>query len=256
MILRREVVLGGGLVLVWGTCPKPACAQSRTHQGRDGCILTAGELSAYYDNKTETRTYRTGQEPIIPRSGNATFDYALAQTLARLTATLQVLPGFAYYDDHDGLNAFASPAVRMQKADGTVLLGVRLLRRLMAGNDHPDVAVTSVCAHEYGHVLQFKRGLIPHLRAGQSTIKRVELNADFLAGYYAGRRKLEKRDYPAAVFAVTQHSAGDNQVNHPAHHGTPAERAAAVVEGFKVGYEQGRQLNEAVSISLAYVSRL
>jgi len=254
MTSRREVVLGGGLVLLWGQCP--AHAQPRVRQTIGGCILTDSELSSYYDVKVEMRMYATGQEPIIHQSGDPTFDYAMAQTLARLTATLQVLPGFVYYDDHDGLNAFASSAVRMQRADGTVLFGSRLLRRLMAGTDHPDVAVTAICAHECGHILQFKRGLIQRLRAGQPTVKRAELHADFLAGYYAGHRKRDKRDYPAAVFAATQHSFGDNHVNNPGHHGTPTERAAAIVEGFKVAYEQGRSLDEAITIGMAYVSRL
>ena len=256
MIIRREVVLGGALLLLWGSSTCPAQAQPRQRLGYSGCILTDAELSSYYDAATEMRMYTTGQEPIIRQSGDPTFDYALAQTLARLTATLQVLPGFAYYDDHDGMNAFASSAVRMHKADGTVLFGGRLLKRLMSGNDHPDVAVTAICAHEYGHILQFKRGLIPRLRAGQSTVKRAELHADFLAGYYAGRRKLEKRDYPAAVFAATQHAFGDNQVNHPSHHGTPTERAAAIVEGFKAGYEQGRPLDDAIAAGMTYVARL
>ncbi|HEX2885618.1 metalloprotease [Vineibacter terrae] len=257
MIARREVILGGSLTLLWAAMhPCAGTAQARSRAAYRGCILTEAELSSYYDTKAEMRMYMTGREPIIHKSGNAAFDYALAQTLARLTATLQVLPGFAYYDDHDGLNAFASDAVRMQKADGTVLFGSRLLRRLMAGDDHPDVAVTAVCAHEYGHILQFKRGLIPRLQAGQTTVKRAELHADFLAGYYAGRRKLEKRDYPAAVFAATQHSFGDNQVSHPSHHGTPDERAAAIVAGFKAGYEQGRPLEDAITTGIAYVSRL
>jgi predicted metalloprotease len=180
----------------------------------------------------------------------------LAHTLARLTGLFNVLPGFAYFDDHDGENAYASPAVRMAKADGTVLFGNRLLQRMMSGTDHPDVAVTAVCAHEYGHILQFKRGLVAPLRAGQRTVKRVELHADYLAGYYAGRRKLDKPDYPAAVFAHTQHSFGDNQVNHPSHHGTPKERADAIIMGFNVGNKDKRELEEAIQIGLNYVARL
>jgi predicted metalloprotease len=173
-----------------------------------------------------------------------------------MTALFQVLPGFAYYDDYDGMNAYASTAVRMQRADGTVLFGSRLLQRMMSGKDNPDVAVTAVCAHEYGHILQFKRGLAAQLRAGQTTVKRQELHADFLAGYYAARRKQEKRDYPAAVYAVTLHGLGDHAVDRRNHHGTPEERAAAIVEGFKVGYEQNRGLDDAVDIGMRYVSRL
>ena len=256
MISRREVVLGGALTILWGGGACPGHAQTRTRQEYRGCVLTDSELSSYYNTKEEIRMYLTGSEPIKQKSGNPNFDYALAQTLARLTSTLQVLPGFAYYDDHDGLNAFASPAVRLHRADGTVLFGERLLRRLMSGTDHPDVAVTAICAHEYGHVLQFKRGLIQQLRAGQATVKRAELHADYLAGYYAGRRKLDKPDYPAAVFAHTQHSFGDNQVNHPSHHGTPVERANAIIMGFNVGNKDKRELDEAVQIGLNYVARL
>jgi hypothetical protein len=256
MITRREVVLGGSLTILWGGAACPGHAQSRARQEYRGCILTESELSSYYNTKEEIRMYLTGREPIINKSGDANFDYALAHTLARLTQTLKVLPGFAYYDDHDGLNAFASPAVRLQRADGTVLFGSRLLRRLMSGTDHPDVSVTAVCAHEYGHILQFKRGLIAQMRAGQPTVKRVELHADYLAGYYAGLRKLEKPDYPAAVFAHTQHGFGDNQVNQPGHHGTPVERANAIIMGFNVGNKEKRELEEAIQIGLNYVARL
>lgn len=256
MITRRDVVLGGALTILWGAAACPGHAQGRTRKEYSGCMLTESELSSFYNTKEEIRMYLTGREPIIEKSGDPQFDFALAHTLARLTATFNVLPGFAYYDDHDGLNAFASPAVRMNKADGTVLFGGRLLKKLMAGTDHPDVAVTAVCAHEYAHILQFKRGLIAPLRAGQSTVKRVELHADYLAGYYAGRRKLDKPDYPAAVFAHTQHGFGDNAVNHPSHHGTPVERANAIIMGFNVANKEKRPLEEAIQVGLNYASRL
>src|SRR5262249_7869550 len=51
--------------------------------------------------------------------------------------------------------------------------------------------------------LQFKRGLLPPLIDGQPTIRRCELHADFFSGYFAGVRKKDKPDYPAAVFVVT-----------------------------------------------------
>ena len=256
MISRREVVLGGSLTILWGATACPGHAQSRTRQEYRGCMLTESEFSSFYNTKEEIRMYFTGREPIIERSGDPQFDYALAHTLARLTGTFNVLPGFAYYDDHDGLNAFASPAVRMNKADGTVLFGNRLLKRMMSATDNPDVAVTAVCAHEYAHILQFKRGLVGPLRAGQSTVKRVELHADFLAGYYAGRRKLDKPDYPAAVFAHTQHGFGDNAVNNPSHHGTPVERANAIIAGFNAGNKDKRQLEEAINTGFNYVTQL
>ena len=103
--------------------------------------------------------------------------------------------------------------------------------------------------------MQFKRNLESRLSAGQRTVKRSELHADFLAGYYAGVRKLQKPDFPAAIFATDAYASGDNDVNDRSHHGTPDERAAAIVRGFEVGYRERRSLSEAVQIGLNYVSR-
>ena len=48
----------------------------------------------------------------------------------------------------------------MARSDGTVLFGVRLLRKLMNdfANDNPDAAVAAVCAHEFGHIVQYQEG--------------------------------------------------------------------------------------------------
>src|SRR5262249_50765600 len=152
MMFRREVVLGGSLTLLWGaacSCPAHAQLLRKGHQAYRGCLLTDQELDIYYEPKEQMRMYLTGNEPIISKSGDPQFDYGLAHTLARLTPTLDVLPGFAYYDDREGLNAWASTGVRMQRADGTVLFGVRMLKSLMSRPESPEVAVTAVCAHEY-----------------------------------------------------------------------------------------------------------
>ncbi|TFW33161.1 metalloprotease [Massilia horti] len=193
---------------------------------------------------------------MIPRSGDRDFDLALAHTLAAVSEKLEALPSFAYYDDYDGANAYATPKVRMNNADGTVLFGQRLLSRLMSGTESPEVAVAAVCAHEFGHILQFKRGLDRVVGVGQPTVKRVELQADFFAGYFAGARKLERPNFPAAVFAMTQHSFGDNMVNHPGHHGTSEERGAAIAKGFEAAYREKCTLAQAIQISTNYVAGL
>ena len=181
---------------------------------------------------------------------------ALAETLAKCADLFEVLPGFAFFDDHNGLNAYATNRVRMQRADGTVLMGQRLLARLLRQPEAPDACVAAVCAHEFGHILQFKLGLADRLKKGQPTVKRVELQADFFAGYFAGTRKRERQAFPAAVFAMTQFTFGDNMVNSPDHHGTADERAAAVVKGFEASYRQKLNLNDAIAASLRYVSVL
>ncbi|MCC6891063.1 MAG: metalloprotease [Hyphomicrobiales bacterium] len=219
-------------------------------------MLEQDEAEPILAVSTQQQAFLTGNETMIARSGNRDFDYALAQTLSRLTDTFGVLPGFAYFDDVSGENAYATNARRLAQSDGAVLVGKRLFMRLMGLNEHPDVALTAICAHEFAHILQFKTGISRRLRAGQPTVKRLELHADYLAGYYAGIRKLQRPQYPAAVFAATQHAFGDNRSDNPDHHGTHDERAAAVVRGFEVAYRERRRFSEAVQIGISYVSAL
>lgn len=259
MPTRREIVQGGLLTLVFGTGSMSSClcrAQPPGARHDYGCVLSPDEATLFMNERTDTRLYISGNEPMIPRSGDRDFDLALAHMLAAVSEKLEALPGFAYFDDYDGANAYATPTVRMTNADGTVLFGQRLLSRLMSGPESPEVAVAAVCAHEFGHILQFKRGLDREIGADQPTVKRVELQADFFAGYFAGARKLERPNFPAAVFAMTQHSFGDNMVNHPSHHGTSEERGAAIVKGFEVAYREKRTLAQAIQISTNYVAGL
>jgi hypothetical protein len=59
-------------------------------------------------------------------------------------------------------------------------------------------------------------------------------------------------NYPAAVFAVTLSTlkvSGALRRNH----GSSAQRAAAIVRGFEASYREGRSLDDAVALSMAYV---
>ncbi len=261
MTLRREVLFGGLLGLAFGgsatcACHAQAFAQAVQTPHTLGCLLADADVERVYPQGTSTGRYRSGQEPLVGSSGDRDFDRALAETLAKCADLFEVLPGFAFFDDHNGLNAYATNRVRMQRADGTVLMGQRLLARLLRQPEAPDACVAAVCAHEFGHILQFKLGLADRLKKGQPTVKRVELQADFFAGFFAGTRKRERQAFPAAVFAMTQFTFGDNMVNSPDHHGTADERAAAVVKGFEASYRQKLNLNDAIAASLRYVSVL
>ena len=180
----------------------------------------------------------------------------LPETLAMIADLLQVSPGFAYYDDYDGMNAYATPRVKLNGADGTVLFGQAFLRKLRAGRESPEVAVVAVCAHEFGHILQFKHGLTARVRNGDPTVKRSELQADYFSGFFAGHRKKALPSYPAAVGALAQYNVGDHSINSPQHHGTPEERGAAFVRGFEAGYRENLALGDAIQQSVAYASRL
>lgn len=257
MCTRREALRIG--LLATASCAlgvMPVLEAQTLRRRPRGCVLPAADAGAFMNTATRERLYETGNEPMISNSGDRDFDLALAHTLAKISDEFMVLPGFAYYDDYDGANAYATPKARLQNADGTVLFGQRLLKRLLATPENPDVAVAAVCAHEFGHILQYKRKLDQRVGEGQATVKRIELQADFFAGYFAGIRKQERDDFPAAVFALTQFNAGDDMVNDPGHHGTNDERGAAISRGFEAGYRQRLTLSDAIETSVAYVTRI
>ena len=251
---RRETIAGGMLTLLFGPCCAHADDSRAPHTF--GCCLASEDVDKVYPAGTDTRVFFTGNEPMIPRSGDRDFDYALAQTLAKISDAFGVLPGFAYYDDSDHHNAYATDRTRLNRADGTVLMGINLQRQLRASRDNPDVAVVAVCAHEFGHIVQYRHRLIEKVNAGQPTVKRSELQADYFAGFYAGVRKKERPNYPAAVVAVTQGEFGDNNFKNRTHHGTETERANAVVRGFEAAFREGKSLSQAIEESTNYVLTL
>lgn len=244
MFTKREMVLGGLLTIVTGF----SHGHAQTND-INGCMLPGSVARSYLGNLSEQLML---PEHLIARSGNPDFDFALAQTLSRLTDTFYVLPGFAFFNVGNSHQAYATAERLLTNPDGTVLLGRDLLFELLAELEHPDAAVAAICAHEFGHIVQFKNRLVLH--RNQPTVKRTELHADFLAGYYAGIRKLSKPDFPAAVFATTQEKVGDYAFTNRNHHGRPEERAAAIVRGFEVAYRERRELSEAIQIGISHVS--
>lgn len=259
MLTRRDMVLGGALALIWhgSGC---ACAQARP-RGRTGfgCMLDAAEAEPFLATATAPQAFDRfqdhRQETLVASSGDRDVDHALARILSQVTDVFGVLPGFSFYDDYDGPNAFATNAVRLQRADGTVLYGKRYLSKGLAAEESPEAVITATCAHEFGHIVQWKYNLDGLLKRGQSTVKRLELHADFLAGYFAGTRKLQQPDYPAAVFATNRYARGDFD-HGTQHHGTPQERAAAVVRGFETAYRERRSFADAVQIGTTYALSL
>ena len=157
------------------------------------------------DPQVTPRIYGLAEVPVsrgdLHGSGDATFDRALSVTLLKLSETFSVLPGFAF-SERIRLNAFASSNQALGREDGSVVFGNPLYREIMGRREHPEVGIVAVCAHEFGHIAQFKRG-IHRILISEKRVKRLELHADFLAGYFAGRRKLEMPEFPAAIFATT-----------------------------------------------------
>lgn len=254
-MLRREIVLGGLLTILTGS--SDACCQSADSSRGYGCMIPDNVAPEFFARSSQHETYDRGNETILLKSGIPDFDLALVHTLSDMTDQFRVLPAFGFFDDWERPNARATTATRSgTRAHGTVLFGRRLLQKTMAEITNPVVAMTAICAHEYGHIVQFQRNLQRTLSEGQRTIKRVELHADFLAGYYAGSRWLRNNKYEAVVFATKLESFGDDAVDHRQHHGTPDERGQAVVRGFLAAKDERLGLEEAIHAGERYVMTL
>lgn len=211
-------------------------------------------------------------------------DKQLQAVVQELKGLFSVNPGFTFYDDARAPNALATPQQLITGgSDGTVLFGTELLRRIrmqhavkqyqhftahraeppkdVLGNISRDaqerdelVAVHElpawVAAHEFGHVCQFKNGIAP--RAGWQW----ELHADYLSGWWrhrvtpgiestlTGQVWLLAGEQRLTVAVEKAYSLGDYRFFDPRHHGTPSQRAAMVIEGFRSAAD-GLSLNAA-----------
>ena len=128
------------------------------------------------------------------------------------------------YDDQNKPNAYALKACNTLNCDGSVRLGKTLLLNEIV-NSNGYVSVLGIMAHEFAHILQFK---LNHSFAG----KQSELQADFLAGWYLGKTKELNFD-DLEPFARSLFEKGDFEFWSTDHHGTPAERADMMIQGFQ-----------------------
>jgi hypothetical protein len=245
---RRQFIQVGGAGLAGLACGCSAFAQPRSHapvEGDDeGCWLPADRAAQILRRVNRVVTFSQGDEQIEPRSGNPQLDRALARSLARLSRMFEVLPAFGYYQERGGANAKAS-APLSGSGDGTVLFGLKLLQELLNGEYRADASIVAVCAHEFGHIVSFKNGMISQLAPGRNPF-RAEQFADYMAGYFSGRRKRESPGFPAATFAATQHSFGGGD------HGNRLQRGAAVQQGFSAAFQRNLSLSDATSAGFDY----
>ena len=103
------------------------------------------------------------------------------------------------------------------------------------GRASGDFAVAYVLAHEYAHNLQQELGIF-NARVGPEA-KPFELQADCLAGAWANSAYEQGLLRPGDLDEIlnTALAVGDFEVGTASHHGTPEERRAAVLDGFRTG---------------------
>jgi hypothetical protein len=239
-------------LLIGGAASIAVCTESsRCQASVEGCLITVDQTEAFLGSEPVWLSYSS----VETGSGDRDFDRALAETLAFLSDCFFVLPGFAFFNEPGSPNAFASSAWKMGRSDGHVLFGRHLFRNIMSRREHPEIGIVSVCAHEFGHIAQYKYGVYKRLVGTDQRTKRLELHADFLSGYFAGIRRLQHPNYPAAPFALTLFKLGDYSDDID-HHGTPDERGAAVVAGYRAGYDERLKFGFALESGIRYVKQI
>lgn len=169
---------------------------------------------------------------IIAKSGDQVADHAMYVERKSLLQEFHLFPAFYFMTGKGSTNACAFP----DKTDpdrGTVTFGEELLRREVSAAGGPEYAssVPAIMAHEFGHLLQIKNG-------NTATGSKYELQADYIAGWYMGRRtKLVPTTVTSQQSLETImrsfYDKGDYQLNDPSHHGTPNERVAAISAGYR-----------------------
>jgi predicted metalloprotease len=103
------------------------------------------------------------------------------------------------------------------------------------GKARGDFGLAYVIAHEYAHNVQHELGLARiDPRYG---VEALELQADCMAGLWGNsvyrEGKLKPGDVEEAISTVL--AAGDFDTSNPQHHGTPDERRAAWLTGYRSG---------------------
>lgn len=132
--------------------------------------------------------------------------------------------------------------------DDTVYVAVVLAARLWRGiaNDFPgeragyghavgDFGLAYVIAHEYAHNVQQELGL--YTQTPRTGVEPFELQADCMAGLWGNSVYREGKLQPGDVEEAmsTAAAAGDFDYGNLQHHGTPEQRRAAWLDGFRSG---------------------
>lgn len=262
-LARRQILTGIGGCVCCGSFVPPLAA--REVQGKvaglaqiKGCFVDANNADLVLGSNVAL-----GEKAQLPpevramarTSGSADLDKALDRALQRLAETFDVWPKVGFYDDAAAPNAMAMRYAVGSTYEFAVLFGRTYFHKLME-YDPSGVTLLQTAAHEFAHVWVYQEGMFETIRGGERTVKRVELHADFLSGFYLG---LRKRDNPGASLwaaGIRRWQSGDTEFRNVHHHGQPDERLAAAEAGFKLGFIEGRSPKEAFTAATDYVRRL
>ncbi len=156
-------------------------------------------------------------------------------------------PAFSY----NQLAAPDSTYAGVGRVPAKIIIGDGILQGLEAIG-YGDIAPQAILAHEYGHHIQHKLGVLSKgWKFGEElipkTARRIELMADAYAAYYLShpRGAAAMQGENVQRFLELFFNLGDCQFDGNSHHGTPTQRKAAAEWGYnlaKDARQQGRIL--------------
>ena len=170
MFTRRHLLTGGTASIALTLTPKSSRGQSRF----EGCRIAYDQAETLLGSEQIWLSY----DSVQTGSGDRDFDRALAQTLEVLSDRFFVLPGFAFFNEPGSSNAFACRTQQLGRSDGSVLFGRKLFREIMSGREHPEIGIVSVCAHEFGHIAQYKYDVYDRLVGMDRRVKRLVVRSN------------------------------------------------------------------------------
>ncbi len=215
-----------------------------------GCRIEYAHLREF---QRRNASFFQPSERLITTTGDHALDRSLGRALVRLSALFSERPGFGFVDDSGAPNAYATKETMVPGTWGTVCFGQTLFEDLMGRYDDQGFAILAVAAHEFGHIVQFRSGVDMQLLRNQHTVKRVELHADLLSGYFLGVRKRQQPSISLWAAGQSLYRIGDYEFHDASHHGTPDQRVAAAERGFVMGQDGRVEFRQAFSWGVEYI---
>ena len=235
---RRSFLQSAAAVLIAAGC---GCAnRALSEEENPGCIVLQEEFDQRvelpdvldrFDEVEAAKRFDPQRSPILNRSHDPKFDRALDRQLRGMNTQFSLRPSFGYYRDDNAPNALASAHRRVPNTDGTVVFGLTLLRQCLR-QSNGELSALTICAHEWGHILQFNQGYIRRITSVVPDYC-VELHADFLAGYYLAIYREQAPGADLQVVGQTWERMGSGEYNRPGSHGTSRQRIDAIEAGYR-----------------------
>lgn len=253
-INRRNLIIG-----TCACCLTPASsAVAEKFSPTTGCVVRGQDAARALGSGILGSSLGELPDLVKQRSrttGSQKLNKQLDAALQRIARTFNVWPQVGFYDDGKHPNAIAIWFEEHGKRTYAVVFGKNYFTKLLT-YDPSGITFLQTAAHEFAHVWMYQSGELDQLLKDQPTVKRAELHADFLAGYYLG---LRKRDNPQASFrsaGMKRWESGDTYFENQNHHGTPKQRLAAAEDGFRMAYIEGAKPAAAFAAATRFVKEL